>query len=482
MIDVAALSCPPRVWTGPTKVGTLGPLAVELAGEAGLVLDDWQAWSLQEAMGVRPDGRWSSFEVAECLPRQNGKGSILEARELSGLFLPQVHERLLTHTAHEYKTAQEHFLRIASLIDGLPVRYKRQVLRIREAHGSEAIEMRDGRRLRFMARAGGTGRGFSGDLVVLDEIMILVAASIANLVPTMAARKLVTVGGPQLWYTGSPGLGTDRSEVWERVRERGIAPEGSHRLFYAEWGAGAADDHTGEHVDPDDPAGWWQANPALHSERMDEEFIESERLVLGEDFPRERLGIWGGVGTSGIIDPDVWRGFADPDSRPGRVAFAVDVPPEGKRASIARVGLRADGRTHVEVDSRSGTTWAVDQLAMLARKRNAVVSLCGNGRAAALIPGLVAAGVEPVVYGTQEQVAACSEFMDRVDEDGIRHMGQAELAVAVDGARKRKVGNAWGLQRKDTSVDISPLVAVTLALRALKEDPPRRKTGRSLAV
>jgi hypothetical protein len=150
----AMLSCPPRVWSAPPKAGSLGRLAVELAGEAGLELDDWQAWQLEEAMGIRPDGRWSSFEVGLSVARQNGKGSILEARELAGLFLPEIHERLITHTAHEFKTAQEHFIRLATLVEGLPPRYRRLVKHIYEANGSEAIEMRDGRRLRFLARSG----------------------------------------------------------------------------------------------------------------------------------------------------------------------------------------------------------------------------------------------------------------------------------------------------------------------------------------
>jgi hypothetical protein len=475
------------VWSAPQKAGSLGARAVDLAGEAGLELDDWQAWQLQEALGLRADGRWSAFEVGLSVARQNGKGSILEARELAGLFLldkdgtPLIGERLLTHTAHEYKTAQEHFLRMAALVDGLPARYKRQIAQVREGYGTEAIELKDGRRLRFLARSGGSGRGFSGDLVVLDEAMILWLVSISALVPSMAARALITVGGPQLWYTGSPGLGDERSEVFARLRDRGLAS--ASRLFWAEWGAGEADDHGGADVDPDDRAQWYRANPALHTGRMEEEFVEVEQPALGADFPRERLGIWGAGVAASVIDPDKWRSMADADSKPGaHVALAVDVPPEGKRASISRAGARADGRVHVEVDTRSGTTWAIERLAELAKKRGAVVVLDGGSRAASLIPGLVEAGVKPTVYGTRDYVRACSGFMDKVDEDGLRHAGQPELSLAVDAARRRKVGDAWAWQRRDASIDISPLVAATLAVHALNEEPPRKKSGRSLAV
>lgn len=482
MLDVATLSCPPRVFSSPPYAGTLGPQAVYLAAEAGLELDDWQAWTLHQTQGVRRDGRWSSFECAESVPRQNGKGGIIEARLLAGLFLYD--ERLLTYTAHEFKTAQEHFLRIRDSIDLLPPKYRRLVKQVREAHGSEAIEMRDGRRLRFLARSSGSGRGFSGDIVVLDEAMILAQAAMGALLPTMSARANITVGGPQVWYFGSAGLGDGRSEVFSGVRDRGLA--GSERLFYAEWSAGGSDDHNGADVDLDDPRAWYRANPAMHGRRprIEEELVAGERAALDDDaFARERLGIWGSGATGNVIDPDVWAGLMDAASKPGsHVALAVDVPPEGKSASIARAGERADGRIHGEVDTRAGTTWAVERLAELSKKRNAAVVLDGGSRAVSLVPALIEAGVQPVVYTTRDIVSACGAFLDKVDEDRFRHVGQAELNVAVNAARRRKVGDAWAWHRRDASVNLSPLVALTLAVYALKEEPPRRKTGRSMAV
>jgi predicted amidohydrolase YtcJ len=60
--------------------------AVELAASAGLVLDDWQQHVLVSALGERPDalGTWAAFEVGLVVPRQCGKGGVLEARELAG--------------------------------------------------------------------------------------------------------------------------------------------------------------------------------------------------------------------------------------------------------------------------------------------------------------------------------------------------------------------------------------------------------------
>lgn len=482
MQSAVEVSCPPRLTHRPSGgAGTFGPETVELAREAGLELDDWQAWYLDGALSYDSAGRWISFENGLVVPRQDGKGAIIEARILGGLFLFE--EKLLTYTAHEFKTAQEHFHRIVGLVEGTP-RLMKQVKHIRRASGAEAIELRNGGRLRFLARSAGSGRGFSGDVVFFDEAMILWAVAVGALLPTMSARQRVTVGGPQLWYTGTAGHG-EQAQVFAGVRDRAIAGT-DEGLFFAEWSAGEADDHTGEQVDLDDREEWLRSNPALHvpEPRIDIRFIDRERAALTDDeFARERLCVWGGAGLRGAIDADTWMGLLDAKSRPrGVVTMAVDVPPEGKRASIARAGERTDGRIHGEVDTRPGTSWAVERLAVLSKKRNAVVVLDGGSRAVSLVPSLVAAGVKPVVYGTRDVVGACGAFMDKVDEDKFRHTGQAELNIAVDAARRRKVGDAWAWHRRDTSVDISPLVALTLAVYGLKEEPPRRKTGRSMAV
>ena len=48
-------------------------------------------------------------------------------------------------------------------------------------------------------------------------------------------------------------------------------------------------------------------------------------------------------------------------------------------------------------------------------------------------------------------------------QDDLRHIGQGMLTAAVAGAKTRKLGDAWAWDRRGVSVDISPLVAATLA-------------------
>ena len=63
-----------------------------------------------------------------------------------------------------------------------------------------------------------------------------------------------------------------------------------------------------------------------------------------------------------------------------------------------------------------------------------------------------------------DHAKACGLMFDTVDERGLRHLGGLELRQAVKGATKRPLGDAWAWSRRNSTVDISPLVAATLAL------------------
>lgn len=452
----------PRVRNVPPFVSSAGTEAVDLAAQVGLVLDPWQQVALNWALGETKDGRWSAFEVGLIVPRQNGKGAVLEARELAGLFL--FGENLILHSAHEFKTAQEAFLRVRQWVDNTDWLRKR-VARIRTSHGDEGIELKSGARLRFVARSGGSGRGFSGDTIILDEAFNLPASAMAALLPTLSARP-----NPQLWYTSSAGM--DASEQLRRVRDRGVKGD-DKSLCYMEWSADPK-------CDFDDREAWALANPAMGG-RISEEFIERERAAMPElEFGRERLGIWDDPKSQAVLDVDVWAAEADPLSEVlDPVAFAVDVTPDREWASIALAGRRRDGKTHAEVvERRRGTGWVVDRLQELRdRWKPAAIAVDVGASAGALVPRLEESGVEVLKIGTRDYGQACGGFFDLVmngEDDGrggVRrnfvHLDQPQLNDAVEAARKRPMGTegAWAWHRRD-STDISPLVAVTLATYA----------------
>lgn len=438
----------PRVSSVSAFSSSAGAEAAELAASAGLVLDDWQRFALEASLAERPDGRWASFEVGLVVARQNGKGAVLEARELAGLFL--FGEQLILHSAHEFKTAQEAFRRVLSLIEATDDLRKR-VMRVRTSHGEEGIELTTGARLRFVARSTGSGRGFSGDCVILDESYRLPPEAIGALLPTLSARP-----NPQLWYASSAGHAD--SEVLRSVRDRGVRGGDPH-LCYLEWSADPR-------LAADDPVAWAQANPALGI-RISAEHVERELAAMPEaEFARERLGIWDEArGADSALDFEAWTALHDSMSRAvDPVCFGVDVSPDGA-GSIAVTSERPDGGVHVEVvEHRPGTQWLPERLLELRRRWSPrSIVLDAGAPAGALLPELDRLGVPVAKVAGREVAQAAVAFASLVAEGRLRHLDQPDLNAAVAAAKRRTVGDLWAFGRRGSFVDISPLVAAALA-------------------
>ena len=74
-----------------------------------------------------------------------------------------------------------------------------------------------------------------------------------------------------------------------------------------------------------------------------------------------------------------------------------------------------------------------------------------------------ASGPHDFTVRARETAAACGQFYDAVVAQELTHFDDAPLASALAGAQKRSLGDAWAWARRIPSVDISPLVAATLA-------------------
>lgn len=449
---------------------------MDLAASAGLILEPHQCLVLEGALGERPDGTWAAFEVGVVEPRQNGKGGIITARELAGLYL--FGDELQTHTAHRFDTCLEGFLRIRELIEGDPW-FSKRIKKITEAHGQESIELRNPtQRLNFKARAKGSGRGFSGDVVYLDEAFWLL--DLGALLPTMSARP-----NPQLYYLSSAPLPRIESNVLRRLSRRGrraalgLAP--ARRLAFFEWCASL-----GEGVEPkgreawdealagviDDPRAWADANPGL-GYRITEEFIQSERDAMdAEDFARERLGLYPeDEAVEAVIDGEDWKACRSPVLPGGKpaselvdpVSFAFEVSMDRRFAVIAAAGSSSIGGTHVEiVEDRKRTGWVVNRLVELRDKHDPAAIICNPaGPAGGLIPDCDRAGLEITKVTGRDYTHACEAAYDEILEHRWRHLDDPALNTAVEKAAKDEVGDAWVFDRE--AAEIAHLLAVTMA-------------------
>lgn len=477
----------------PPELGNLGREIVELSEMAGLILDPWQAWTMAHAHAVRPDKRywnpytsryenlWAAKEVGVMVSRQNGKGSILEARELAGLFL--FGERLIIHSAHQFDTSKEAFERILMLIEQTPD-LDREVGRVSRSHGEEGVELKNGQRLRFRTRTKGGGRGFTGDCLILDEAMYLGQAMVNALMPTLSARP-----NPQIWYTGSAG---DReSEQFGRVRERAIDGEDEDLLFWAEW---SIDGHNEfchelceEHDSPKSVESFAKANPGLGI-RISVEHVQMEQRSMSKaGFAQERLGVgdWPVQGAGWkIISKDAWMSRTDETSDiTGNVVIAIDSSLDGAMSCVTVAGRTKNGDLQVEITTedgeyhhRPGTGWVEDVVKRLwkAHRPYAVV-IDKAGQAGQFFTGFDNDKTIKVISpNTREYAQTCAEFKESIvpkpqEKAYLVHIDQAPMAAAISGADRRVLAGLWAWDRTSSSVDISPLVSATLAMWGLKQ-------------
>jgi hypothetical protein len=462
----------PRIMWMPEYRSSAGPEAVELAALAGLILDPWQQLVLEHGLGEGPDGRWAAAEVGLCVPRQNGKNAVLEARELAALFL--LGETLVIHSAQQFKTAKEHFLRLLALIEATP-ELDRRVHKVTRTHGEEGIQLLNGQRILFLSRNKSSGRGFTAPLVVFDEAMFLAEASMGALLPTQAAMP-----NRQRWYAGSAvdqQIHVD-GIVFARVRDRALK-QSDPRLAYFEWSLDFDQPEMLDKATVTDRDGWATVNPGLGA-RITEEAIEDEHRTLdSRTFAVERLGVGDWPDPSGTadmpIDPAAWALLADPQSElVHELCFAFDVSPDRSRSSIAAGGRRDDGLWHVEIiRSDPGTGWVVAELARLKHRWRPRKIVCdAAGPAASLLVGCDEARLNVAAVTASEHVRACGLLVDLVKNDQLRHLGSHELDNAVRGSTRRQLGDAWAWSRRNSTIDISPLVAATLAVAAAHRPAP----------
>lgn len=471
---MVAIAAGPRIRSVRAWDETLADEAIDLAESYDLILDDWQRADLRDWMALDERGRWAHFEIGENVTRQNGKGTMLEVRELA-LLSGITDEMLGVHSAHEFKTSEEHFFRLMAHFDANE-ELGRLVKVIRRSHGQEGIYMLDGRRLRFVTRTKSGLRGFAGvDYLNLDEAMIINAASHAAMMPTLRASKAKR--GPQLVYTGSAvdQMTHDHGVVWARIRERGIAGD-QKSLAYLEYSVDAEHPDDLTEAQTADHDLWHQSNPGLGI-RIPVEHMEMEHASMSSRaFAVELLGVGDWPATDGaadvLISPEDWADVADPMAvLLDPVCIAFDVSPE-RHSSIVAAGRDDHGNMLVEiVNAAAGTGWLVERLVKLYAAHEVAEVVCdGFGPAAAIANRLDEAGITITRMDSGDYGKACGLFVDMVGEKTMRHLGQTELDAAIKGARARPLVDRWAWSRTKSTINISPLVAATLALWSATEN------------
>jgi len=438
--------------------------ALNAAG--GIEMLEWQDDIMRLWLATNSLGRWVASTCGGSLSRQNGKSlGLVVPRANYGMVM--LGEEVL-YTSHLQKTSTETFESIATFFDSKPL--KKYVKDIKTALGREQVILKNGGRIKFLARTRNGGRGQHGDLLIFDEALELDSDSQASFLPAISASK-----NPQVIYVSSPPTAQSTGTVFRGIREKALSGE-SERLSWFEWSVDEIGDVT-------DKARWYATNPSLGI-LIQESTIESECEQMDADtFARERLGWWSPVNTEKneyAVPAERWDELST-DEAPdgGKVAYGVRFSVDGSEVCLC-AALKHDGGVHVEVVRRentsAGLTWLADFIAER-KDRACTCVIDGKSGVQALVDRLERMPKGYLhVASASDATSAAATLLDLVNERKLTwYSEQADLRESAITSVRRNIGSggSWGFG----GVNPTPITAASLAawgVMTARRDPRRK--------
>lgn len=423
----------------------------------------WQQYVADVALEIDPaTGLLFYREVDLEVPRQSGKTTLILAlavhRARAWVQRQNISYAAQTRNDSRKKWEDDH----VAALDASPFgKRKPKPYRVRLTNGNEAILWKNGSRHGISASGETSGHGSTIDLGFVDEAF----AQKDNRLEQAFKPAMITRPDPQLWVVSTAGRTAGTSPyLWGKVEAGRVRCEANDHpgVAYFEWSA--ADD-----MDRADPATWWATMPALGHTVTEAAVAADFASMDPAEFDRAYLNRWNPNATDSVLPGDRWAALGTSTGMHDPPTFAIDVSPDQSSAAIAAAGAGISGRPTAGeiVEHNAGTSWLVPRLQQLKDKgtlsNRRPVLLDAAGPAASLIPALDAAGIAYVAVSTQDHGRACGALLDAVLADQVEHANQPMLDVAVAGASRRTIADRWLWSRRSSSIDISPLVAFTLA-------------------
>lgn len=440
---------------------------------AGIQLDDDQQQTI-ELLGARTRyGGWAHKTAGKEMPRQNGKTLEVVSFAAGEMVLNNLS---VLYTSQLQKTSTETFEEMRNIFEHPS--FKPYVAKLNTALGREEVRLKNGARIKFLARTRAGGRGQHADILLMDECQLLDDSQLASFLPAISASKC-----PMIVYMGTSPDDGDLAEVFSRIRKRGYEREKG--LLWIEYSAESLETCLDEDT-------WRRTNPAITHGRISLETVRNEHTNMSPDkFARERCGWWpqAVVSTSAVIPESRWSACAvsAADSpREGLVVYAAKFSADGSRIAIAAcLRPRDGGMPHVELVSYTPTSEGTGEIARWLADRAdtaAQIVVDGVGNAQALIDRLRELDVPKRVIqrpAALEAAGAYAAFVDAVMDGSVTHLdsGQKPLDVAATTCTKRRIGarGGWGFESTEDA-DACLIEAVALAYRSAmttKRDPER---------
>lgn len=490
----------PRIFTRPlvelTPQTSRGFEFIEFCRRIlGVDLYPWQRWLAIHALELNTDGSYRYSRILVIVSRQQGKTMLASCLAAWWLYMDYAREPgkspaefTVLGAAQNLNIAEKPFEQVQAWTDPNPRSVEEKArtipalsartLRIRRVNGNRAIETRHGPR--YIARDGANARGETAARVLLDEVREQ---------KTWRTWKTVeafpqTFRNGQIWAISSGGeadsivMKTLRKQIGEQVelaaREGADYPDhdkADTSLAIFEWSA--PDD-----CDPLDEAAILQANPSIGHSAVTVASIRSKYRTHPElEYRTEYLGQTVEAKTIPFIDPRDFRDCvgseADYQIAGGeRVVFAVDTAVDRSRSCIAAAVMCDDGIPLVALlaPPRLGMMWLPADLEAMARAAgHSEVMVQERGcpamefRQPLADLGLQVRAVPGSWFGI-----ATGRFRDAIRDRRVRFVKQEPLELAIAAGITKRYGETDAWDRRGSAVDISPLVACTLALYGLE--------------
>lgn len=447
-------------------------LACAISSDFGVETDFWQQMVVRDILAERPNGLYAAPVFGLSISRRNGKSQILKVIALHAMLIRNVE---VIYSAHHSVSANAFFSEMLTLFEETDL--SQHVKSIVRREGKEGIYLTEGGSFRVVSRAEGKdpGRGLRSDVLLFDEALDITESSHTSLTPTnLNSENALTV------YASSPSY-DDRPNGAEFRRIRANALRGDNpRIGWVSWEAP-------EGADMYSPEVWRACNPAMTSEnpRISEEAMQSKAYSTErKKFMVEYLGSFAGETRQTVINMDDWKAMADHTARLPADApkvWAVDAASDSSSATIVAAATLESGKRYVEkVQRLSGISWVSEKVIANCKAFPQIdrVVIDSKGPLAHLADEWTRAGVPVVLIDWDYLANAAGSFVLSSEEHSYKHQGDGELAQSVRSASTKPLSDRYKFvpyDRADPDCDITGIVAISLALYALKSDKAFKK-------
>ena len=483
----------PRIYTKPLRPLTAetshGYACIKFAEGLGYRLFPWQRWLLVHALELDPDDeRLYRFRTVVCeVARQSGKSFAMLLVALWHIYAKD--SRTVLGTAQDLSTSEKTWAEAVAIAES-DEELSALIEQVVRGH-PKSLKLITGPEYRVATASRRGGRGFSADLILLDELREHQSwDSWAATTKTMMARPRA-----QAWAFSNAG---DSMSVVLRYlraqahRELGWPDGDGDKEVLGDLAAeleeleGAADFPVGwfewsasPNARRTDRDAWAQANPSLNHTEVTEDCVTERALLhsLRTDPPHifevECLCRWTSMADAGPWPEGSWFDTLHNMARPvggSRQVVAIDVSWNRSRTFIARCGHDAEGVPVVGIEEdRPGTDWVVPWLIAHRDSFEGVVIQSNAAPVSSLLPDIEnahlpdgrAAGLPVISWKGIDLSAATGMLFDRLEARKIRHLTHPGLDAAATSAAVKVLGaGGWVIDRAKSVTDAAPLIAV----------------------